>query len=272
MDAAYASALRLRVPRFAPGCTDQLLGVTVRRQCTGQSVRAVALLLIVALSGGCGPRARIPLRPVDLRGALQATDSGAMLARTLAPVLYLQRDERVPLSRVVAVIHPTKRIIAYHLLWRDDVNGSWIPFTVATDQEIVWVGYDQSGAPTEVWTYWHGTILHTPWNKSQVAIDVQWGKHGSLPRGLVESTLPSPKKLNFFFAATRFLVPDMLLSRTMRRGPVSFPYGYKRYRDFSKEMTIVNRLDAIARVEDPDEILRAVFGKYSKKPPWPRGI
>ena len=235
-------------------------------------MRAIALLLIVALSGGCGPRARIPLRPVDVRGALPATDSGAMLARALAPVLYLQRDERFPLSRVVAVVHPTKRIIAYHLLWRDDVNGSWIPFTVATDQEIVWVGYDQSGAPTEVWTYWHGTILHTPWNRSQVAIDVQWGKHGSLPRGLVESTLPSPKKLNFFFAATRFLVPDMLLSRTMRRGPVSFPYGYKRYRDFSKEMTIVNRLDAIARVEDPDEILRAVFGKYSKKPPWPRGI
>jgi hypothetical protein len=195
-----------------------------------------------------------------------------MLALSLAPVLYLQRDERFPLSRVVAVIHPTKRIIAYHLLWRDDVNGSWIPFTVATDQEIVWVGYDQSGAPTEVWTYWHGTILHTPWNRSQVAIDVQWGKHGSLPRGLVESTLPSPKKLNFFFAATRFLVPDMLLSRAMRGGPATFPYGYRRYRDFSKEMTIVSRIDAIARMEDPDEILRAVFGKYSRKPPWPRGI
>jgi hypothetical protein len=64
----------------------------------------------------------------------------------------------------------------------------------------------------------------------------------------------------------------MLLSRAMRGGPATFPYSYNRYRDFSKEMTIVNRLDAIARTEDPDEILRAVFGKYSKKPPWPRGI
>lgn len=195
-----------------------------------------------------------------------------MLARSLAPVLYLQRDERFPLSRAVAVLHPRKRIIAYHLLWRDDVNGSWIPFTVATDQEIVWVGYDASHVPTDVWTYWHGTILHTPWSKSQVAIDVQWGKHGSLPRGLVESSLPSPKKLNFFFASTRFLVPDMILGRAVRGGPISFPHSYKRYRDFSKVMTIADRLDAITRAEDPDAVLRAVFGKYSRKPPWPHGI
>ena len=105
------------------------------------------------------------MRPIDLQGALARSDSGAILARSLAPVLYLQRDERFPLSRVVAVVHPTKPIIAYHLLWRDDVNGAWIPFTVATDQEVIWVGYDPTGAPTDVWTYWHGTLLHTKWPK-----------------------------------------------------------------------------------------------------------
>ena len=238
----------------------------------GRTARLMVMLTIAALSGGCGPRAHIPLRPVDVRGALPATDGGAMLARSLAPVLYLQRDERFPLSRVVAVLHPDKPIIAYHLLWRDDVSGSWIPFTVATDQEIVWVGYDPSGAPTDVWTYWHGTILHTPWPRSQVAINVQWGKHGSLPRGLVESSLPSPKKLNFFFAATRFLVPDAFLGRIVRGGPVLFPHSYNRYRDFSRVVPINMRLDAITRAEDPDEVLRAIFGKYSRKPPWPRGI
>ena len=230
------------------------------------------ILLIVALTSGCGPRAHIPLRPITLQGALPATDSGAMLARSIAPVLYLQRDERFPLSRTVAVVHPEKPIVAYHLLWRDDVNGSWIPFTVATDQEIIWVGYDPSGAPTDVWTYWHGTILHTPWPRSQVAINVQWGKHGSLPRGIIESSLPAPKKLNFFFAATRFLVPDAFLGRIVRGGPVLFPHSYNRYRDFSKMTTIADRLDAIVRTKDPDETLRAVFGKYSKKPAWPPGI
>ncbi len=192
-----------------------------------------------------------------------------MLARSLAPVLYLQRDERFPLSRVVAVIHPTRPIIAYHLLWRDDVNGSWIPFTIATDQEIVWVGYDPSGAPNDVWTYWHGKILHTSWPRSQVAIDVQWGKHGSMPRAMVQSDLPPLQTLNVFFAMTRLLVPDMLLSRIMRKGPVIFPYGYRRYRDFSREMPLTDRLDAIVRAEDPDPYLRAVFGKYSRKPAWP---
>lgn len=196
-----------------------------------------------------------------------------MLARSLAPVLYLQRDERFPLSRVVAVLHPAKRIIAFHLLWRDDVNGAWIPFTVPTDQEVVWVGYDATGAPVDVWTYWHGTILHTTWPKEQVAISVQWGKHGSLPRGIRESDLPAPKTLNFFFAATRFLVLDMILSRAMRGGPACFPYGYARYRDFSREMPLRERLDIIARTDNPHTVLRAVFGrKYSRKPLWPAKI
>ena len=244
------------------------VGIVRKRQGDGQIARALSVALLIILAG-CGPRARIPQRPIVLQGALAQTDSGAILARSLAPVLYLQRDERFPLSRAVAVVHPTKPIIAYHLLWRDDVNGSWIPFTVATDQEIVWVGYDSTYAPVDVWTYWHGKILHTQWPKSQVAIDVQWGKHGSMPRGMVESDLPNLQTLNVFYAFTRILVPDMLLSRLMRKGPVIFPGSYRRYRDFSREMPLVDRLDAIVRTEDPDDYLRAVFGKYSKKPAWP---
>lgn len=232
----------------------------------------VVAACLVAIAAGCGPRAHIPIRPIDLQGALAQTDSGAILARSLAPVLYLQRDERFPLSRVAAVVHPTKPIIAYHLLWRDDVNGAWIPFTVATDEEVIWVGYDKSHAPTDVWTYWHGTLLHTQWPRCQVAINVQWGKHGSLPRGLVESSLPKPKTLNFFYAATRFLIPDQLLSRAMRGGPAFFPYGYDRYRDFSKPMSLSNRLDVVTRFEKPERVLTAVFGRYSHKPNWPQGI
>jgi hypothetical protein len=58
----------------------------------------------------------------------------------------------------------------------------------------------------------------------------------------------------------------------VRGGPVLFSHSYNRYRDFSKEMTISDRFDAIVRMEDPDAALKAVFGKYSRKPPWPRGI
>lgn len=268
MDAAYASALLQLASLAMIGNRKPNVWIARMRRIERTGTGVFSLVLAVALSG-CGPRARIPVRPIVMQGALAQTDSGAILARSLAPVLYLQRDERFPLSRAVAVVHPSKPLIAYHLLWRDDVNGSWIPFTIATDQEVVWVGYDESGAPVDVWTYWHGTILHTKWPREQVAIDVQWGKHGSLPRGMIQGSLPRLQTLNVFFALTRLLVPDMILSRTMRGGPAWFPYSYRRYRDFSREMPLVTRLDAIVRMEDPDPVLRAVFGKYSRKPNWP---
>jgi hypothetical protein len=184
-------------------------------------------------------------------------------------VLFAQRDEYFPLERVVAVLHPTRRVIAYHLLWRDDVHGSWIPLTVATDQEIVWVGYDSTGGPTDLWTFWHGTILHTPWNRRTVTINVQWGKHGSMPRGIVESDLPGLKKLNDFYAFHYLGIWDMWLGKLTRPGPGCFCHGYRRYREYVEPIVVGDKIDAIARTDNPREILRAVFGRYSRKRPWP---
>lgn len=225
---------------------------------------------IIALAA-CGPRAHIPPVPTSLRGAVSNSDSGAILARSLAPILYLQRDEWFPLERAVAILHPTRPIIAYHLLWRDDVHGSWVPFTVPTDEEVVWVGYDSTRAPTDIWTYWHGSILHTDWReRGQTAIDVQWGKHGSLPRGVIESDLPRQKSLNAFYAFAWLGLPDILLGDLTRRGPLCFCHGYARYRDFSKPLLLGARLDLVVRGEDARDALAEVFGKpFSKKPGWP---
>lgn len=226
----------------------------------------------LALAAACGPRAHIPPRPETIPGAVERGDSADVLARALAPLLYVQRDEWFPLERVVAVIHPTRRIIAYHLLWRDDVHGSWVPFTVPTDEELVWVGYDSTAAPTDVWTFWHGNILHTPWrDRGRVEIDVQWGKHGSLPRGVVESDLPTFQKLNTFYALSWLGLPDIWLGNLTRRGPWCFCHGYGRYRDFSTPLPLNDRIDVVLRTENPQEGLAAVFGKpYSKKKPWPK--
>jgi hypothetical protein len=230
--------------------------------------------LCTALLAGCGPRAHIPPRPVSgiqLSGALTPDDRAAKLARALAPLLYLTRDEWFPLERAVAVVHPQERIIAYHLLWRDDVHGSWIPFTVPTDQEIVWVGYDSTYAPTELWTYWHGTILHTNWrDKGQPTIDVQWGKHGSLPHGIIESDLPGTKTLNGFYLTAWLALPDIWLSRLTRKGPLCFCHGYARYRDYSRPLFLSDRLDAVVMLQDPTRVLQEVFGKkFSRKRAWP---
>ena len=231
----------------------------------------VASILWLGLASACGPKAHVPPRPVVVPGALSPDDGDTRLARTLAPLLYLQRDEWFPLDRAVAVVSPSRPVIAYHLLWRDDVHGSWVPFTVPTDEEVVWVGYDASGAPTDLWTYWHGTVLHTDWHdRGTPAVDVQWGKHGSLPRGIIESDLPRFKKLNDFYALHFIGIGDILLGRLSRPGPSGFFHGYARYRDFSRVLPLGDSLDVVVRAENPKAALEAVFGKpYSNKRYWP---
>lgn len=208
---------------------------------------------------------------MSLPGALDSSSADAQLARALAPVLWLQRDEWFPLERVVAIVHPDRRVIAYHLLWRDDVHGSWIPFTVPTDQEVAWVGYDSTGAPTELWSYWHGYVLKTDWRGRGVPeIDVQWGKHGSLPRAVVQSDLPNTRTLNLFYLFTWVGLPDTFLGRLTRPGPICFCHGYGRYREFSRPLLVGERIDVVARTADPKELLAAVFGRpFSKKRYWP---
>jgi hypothetical protein len=233
--------------------------------------RSLASTLIAVLASACGPHAHIPPRPIAVPGQLDSAGADSWTARALAPVLYLQRDEWFPLSRAVAVVHPTRRLIGYHMLWRDDVHGAWIPLTKPTDEEIVWVGYDSTGAPTDVWTFWHGTILHTDWRgRGTVEIDVQWGKHGSLPRGAVLGDLPRLRSLRSFWLGSWIGIPDIALGRISRKGPWCFCEGYRRYRDFRRPLLLGAKLDAVVQLEDPDPALRVIFGTpYSQKLPWP---
>lgn len=237
------------------------------------SPRGIFVLLAGLPLAACGPHAHIPPRGAEpVPGAVTPGDSVDRLARTLAPTLYLQEDETFPLARVAAVVHPTRPIVAYHLLWRDDVHGAWIPFTVPTDEEVVWVGYDpKTQTATELWTYWHGKILHTDWRgKGPAAFDIQWGKHGSMPRGTAEGDLPKLRSLNLFYAFTILGAPDIWLGNTARKGPWCFCHGYRRYRQFTRPLETASRLDVVLRTDDPRKPLRAVFGrKYSEKVGWP---
>lgn len=233
--------------------------------------RATLLSLAAWLLTGCGPRANIPPVPHTVPASVAPDHPAALLARTLAPTLYLHPDEWFPLERVVAVVHPTIPVIAYHLLWRDDVHGSWIPFTVPTDQEIAWVGYDSAGGATHLWTFWHGTILQTDWRaRGTPAFDVQWGKHALMPRGLIESDLPIARKLNSFYLFTWLGLPDIWLGNLTRPGPWCFCRSYDSYREFSQPLPLRDRIDAVVLTDDPHESLKAVFGSlYSRKRPWP---
>ena len=234
-----------------------------------KSTRVLAATALLAAA--CGPTSHIPRRPVVPPSAIADDDPAAHTARALAPVLYLQSDEWFQLERIVAVVHPNRPIIGYYLLWRDDVHGAWIPFTKATDEEIVWVGYDSTRAPTDVWTFWHGKILHADWRgRGTVLVDVQWGKHGSLPRGITDDDPLWPRSLSYFWVTSWVGLPDIWAGRVSRRGPLCFCGSYRRYRSFDRPLLVGPKIDVVARTEDPDPVLGAVFGRpYSEKTPWP---
>jgi hypothetical protein len=233
-------------------------------------IRHRVLVATLTTVAACSRGAYAP--PVPSPEAFPTDSAAWALAKSLAPVLYLQRDEPFPLDRVVAVVHPVRSIIAYHLLWRHDVNGQWLPWAKPSDEEEVWVGYDpNSHAPTDIWTYWHGKLLHTPWaNRGPPAIDVQWGKHGSMPRGTDNKDLPPERSLRSFYDYEFILLPDILLGKLVHGGPWGFFHSFHRYKDFSKVLPLADRLDLVVKTEDPRTPLHAVFGRaYSNKKWWP---
>ncbi len=241
-------------------------GPTRGRRAQGRILAVLALASAV----GCYRHSGIP--PVPATIPLAADSTAEQLARALAPTLYVQRDEPFPLERVVAVVHPTRPVIAYVLDWKWDVNGQWLPWTKSSDEEEIWVGYDPATrAPTDLWTYWHGTILHTDWrSRGQPAASIQWGKHGSLPHGVIESDLPRPKTLNALYAEEFALLPDVWIGKLVHGGPWGFFHGYSRYRDFSRVVPLTARLSAVVCADDARPALRRVLGKrYSNKRAWP---
>jgi hypothetical protein len=236
----------------------------------GTSLPAIAGVLALSLAGACYRTSGIPPVPAVIPSA--ADSSQVALAKRLAPVLYVQRDEPFPLDRVVAVVHPRCPVVAYILDWRWDVNGQWMPWTKSSDEEEVWVGYDpETSAPTDLWTYWHGTVLHTDWrDRGHPAVDVQWGKHGTLPRGVIESDLPHATSLNMMYALEFVLLPDVALGKLVHGGPWGFFHGYSRYRDFSRVTPLRDQLTAVIASDAPTKPLRELLGsRFSNKVPWP---
>lgn len=105
-------------------------------------------------------------------------EEGTMLK--LAPLLSTHPEEPFALSDVVALHHPTRPLIAYHLFWDDDID--FPEDNDPADHEVVWVAYEPlSGRPTHLHAYFHGRILNAEFREDRPTFAVEWGKHGSLP-------------------------------------------------------------------------------------------
>jgi hypothetical protein len=112
------------------------------------------------------------------------------IVKRFAPRLHTTSGEFFPLRDFAAVLHPTERLIAYHLFWEDDID--FPEDNDPCDHEVVWVQFTHDRQSLErFWTYFHGRILSGGEPALRDArdhgmrprVNVQWGKHGSLPHG-----------------------------------------------------------------------------------------
>ena len=118
------------------------------------------------------------------------------LVRRFAPRLYTTLTEFFPLKDFAVILHPTKRLIAYHFFWEDDID--FPEDNDPCDHELIWVKYSEDGTSIEsVQTYFHGRILEggeAAINDARAhgmrpRVNIQWGKHGSLLVGWEEMTI-----------------------------------------------------------------------------------
>jgi len=132
-------------------------------------------------------------RTLELDPPRNLNDEEWKLARRFAPRVYVTASEFFPLKDFAVVIHPAERLIAYHFFWEDDID--FPEDNDPCDHELMWVRYSSDRMTIEkVWTYFHGRLLDggeaalsdARANRMRPRVNVQWGKHGSMPAGWEE--------------------------------------------------------------------------------------
>lgn len=172
--------------------------------------------------------------PVELTAAQKE------LVLRFAPRLMNVRGEFFPLKDIVAILHPEKPVIAYHLFWEDDLG--FPSDNDPCDHEIVWVAYDPTTrAVTAVHAYWHGKIVAA--SAAAVAdanahygrawVGVEWGFHGSVPFGARESEKAVDDTLRSHWERIHHPPKDRPRDPLARGWPESFPGDYAAFTAFT---------------------------------------
>ena len=80
-----------------------------------------------------------------------------------------------------------------------------------------------------------------------------------------------PRHGGFVANALEFAaLPDIWMGKLVHGGPWGFFHGYGRYRDFSRIVPLVDRLDAVVFAEDARPSLEMLLGRrFSHKLGWP---
>jgi len=181
----------------------------------------------------------------------EPTEEELALIRRFTPCLYVTPSEPFPLVDFAAIMHPDKPIISYHMFWDDDID--FPSDNDPCDHEEVWVEYDPKTRDVqEVYTYYHGRILHTReavedarQHGGRPRINVQWGKHGSLPVGwekMLGTAIYQDMRRTYRRLHTE---GHRELNHPLARNwPRTFEGSWEDFIDFSKSVEPLELLDA----------------------------
>ena len=129
-------------------------------------------------------------RALELDPVRELAQEDWSLARRFAPRVFVTASEFFALKDFAVVIHPSDRLIAYHFFWEDDID--FPEDNDPCDHELMWIRYSPDRLSIEkIWTYFHGRLLvggdaaldDARRNRMRPRVNVQWGKHGSMPLG-----------------------------------------------------------------------------------------
>ena len=201
-----------------------------------------------------------------------------------APILYTTPNEYFKLMDVIAIHHPNKPLIAYHLFWEDDYNfpDDYDP----CDHEQVWISYNiETGRVDGIWSFYHSYILSTPEaieeanaNDGHAVIRVEWGIHGSLIKNsenlkLYEIDMPMLKFLEYTYS--RAVKGGRMMDHPIKkRWPERFDGSFEDYLNFNNKIhteELLKKKNMVLKSSWSNAVIQQYFLTYNFAPKfdWP---
>lgn len=212
------------------------------------------------------------LLELDPPGVLSVERQGAVMA--LAPTLRLVAGEPFQLEALVAIHHPSRPLIAYHLFWDDDID--FPNDNDPTDHEVVWVDYDPATLKSRrTSSYFHGRVLTVDSGGTHPHFAVEWGKHGSLPFTAPENEKPAEvERLRGNWERLHHGGRQSSNSPLGRGWPDRFEGSFEDYGRFTIPMDLHHRLRENGQIHETEWAnaainRRALNFNFAAKLEWP---
>ncbi|KAA0565775.1 hypothetical protein F0342_03535 [Bacillus sp. CH30_1T] len=191
-------------------------------------------------------------RVLELDPLVPLSKKEIRLIQTFCPILMITPKECFPLKDIVAIHHPSKPLMGYHLFWEDDYDfpDDYEP----CDHEEIWIEYHPvTEVVTNVMCWFHSRVLSSEAavkeaqnHQQRAIIRIEWGKHGSLLCGwekmkepLTGILLSDWLKESYQLVKSGGRLPDHPLKRYWPKG---FEGDLDDYTDYSVKVDLLDYL------------------------------